>query len=289
MYAVRALSAGVALIAGGALVAVAGPDPLLESRVARLERVLDERNLAEIVLQLERLQQEVRELRGQLERQQYQLERLAEQRPSWRSPDVFAPRLPEADPVLAPGAAPVLGADSGSRAASVPGAASMPGAASVPRAAPPEPAAAAPPERETMPALPAAETPGGGERALYRTGFEALKARDYPAARAAFTAVLERYPQGELADNACYWLGEIAYLTQDYPTALIYFQRVTSAYPHSARVPGALLKIGYVHAEQRAWAEARAALEQVVSRFPDSTEGRLAASRLSQLLTEMPR
>jgi len=250
-----------AWMVGWAFAAAVSADPLLESRVARLERVLDERSLSDLVLQLDRLQQEVRELRGQVERQQYQLERLGEQRPAWRGDDRFAPRLPAAEPDEPPRAAPE----------------------------PIVPETTPLPARALLPALPAAETPAGGEREIYRTAFAALKERDYSAAQAAFAQVLERYPRGELADNACYWLGEISYLNQDYPAALDYFNRLASDYPNSARLPGALLKIGYAHAERREWAPARAALQQVVSRFPDSAEGRLAATRLTQLLYEEQR
>ena len=48
-------------------------DPGLERRVARLEQMLNQRSLSDLVLQIQQLQQEVQELRGQVETQQYLL------------------------------------------------------------------------------------------------------------------------------------------------------------------------------------------------------------------------
>jgi TolA-binding protein len=61
------------------------------------------------------------------------------------------------------------------------------------------------------------------------------------------------------------------------------FETLVSQYPQSPKIAGALLKIGYIQFEQQNWPAARAALEGVVQRYPESTEARLAKSRLDRM------
>jgi tol-pal system protein YbgF len=134
-----------------------------------------------------------------------------------------------------------------------------------------------------IPSLPSPETTSGNERDGYRDGFELLKQRKYPEAVDAFNALLRNYPQGQYADNARYWLAETYYVQRNYPAALAEFDRLVQLNPGSPRVPGALLKIGYIQYEQEAYDQARAALGQVIAQYPDSTEARLAKSRLERM------
>jgi tol-pal system protein YbgF len=134
-----------------------------------------------------------------------------------------------------------------------------------------------------IPSLPSPETLGGNERDAYRDAFELLKQRKYPQAVEAFNDLLHRYPQGQFTDNARYWLAETYYVQRNYPAALAEFDRLVQLTPASPKVPGAMLKIGYIQYEQGAFEQARAALQQVVSKYPNSTEARLARSRLDRM------
>jgi tol-pal system protein YbgF len=273
-------------------------DPALEARLARIERMLNERSLSDLVLQVQQLQQEVQDLRGQVETQQYLLRRQGIAGPDLFSPpgsspdsigvvgEGFGPRRAEAGLSGTPGRintrlpasvsdpfAPAPTTESGFSSAAVQG-----------QDLPVEPAS--PPVSGGMLALPAPETSAGGERDLYREAFDLLKARDYPAARDAFGEMVSRYPQGQFADNGRYWLGEIGYVTQDYSAAQAQFSRLVSDHPLSPKVAAAMLKLGYVYYEQDQLAEARRTLEEVVQRFPDTTEARLAQGRLDRMQRE---
>ncbi|MCF8002635.1 MAG: tol-pal system protein YbgF [Chromatiaceae bacterium] len=277
-------------------------DPALEARMSRIERMLNERSLSDLVLQIQQLQQEVQELRGQVETQQYLLRQkgimtsssfgtgeaagrsgigsapLGDGSSSFGTADPFSARIrnPSSlsfDPALEEG----LGRDTDASVNStfvLPGQAadsgSQPGGSS----------------NAGMLALPAPETAAGGERDLYRDAFDLLKARDYPAARTAFSEMVERYPQGQFADNGRYWLGEIGYVTQDYASAQAEFGLLVREYPLSPKVPSAMLKLGYVSYEQDELSDARSVLEEVVRRFPETTEARLAQGRLDRMQRE---
>jgi tol-pal system protein YbgF len=125
-----------------------------------------------------------------------------------------------------------------------------------------------------------------GEKDAYRTAFDLLKQRRYDEAIRAFEGLLARYPDGEYADNARYWLGETNYVKRDYNAALTQFQRVLANYPLSPKVPSAMLKIGYIHYDQSDWQRARTTLQDVAKKYPDSTEARLAESRLDRMTRE---
>jgi tol-pal system protein YbgF len=230
-------------------------DPMLEARVSKLERMLSEQRQSDLLLQLQQLQQEVQELRGLVEKQQFLLQRQG------RLPNGIRPPSEPDMPVqhLSPPPQPSLPlpespASQGTRIELSTG--------------------------DTLPALPAPETLQGGERDLYREAFEHLKARDYATARMGFEKVLKRFPRGDFADNSRYWLGEISYQAQDYGEARAAFEQLIQNYPNSPKVPGAMLKLGYLDYDENQLEQARARLEAVVRRFPESAEGRLAARRL---------
>ena len=269
-----------------------------EVRLDRLERMLNAQSLSDLVLQVQRLQQEVQELRGQVELQQYQMQQRGRGGFAGFGAGPVRPPLPglDADAAMgsenqvAEGVAEGTAADAtgGQSAAEAIGQAGEDGGIDAlgPIVAPPQQGVGALGRGSgsggTL-ALPSPETAAGGEREAYRAAFDLLKDRNYPQAKQAFTSMLARYPQGQFADNGFYWLGEIGYMTKDYPAAMIHFNRLIADYPLSPKLPGAMLKLGYVYQDQNDLEQARNVLTAVAERFPDTTEGRLAKGRLDQI------
>ncbi len=243
-----------------------------------------DRRLSDLLLQIERLQQEVQQLRGQLELQQHELgvlQRLqaeqyrdldARMQKRWAPPTTLAPDF-EAD-AAASGPEPEPMEDAGVEAVT----------STVERAS--SPAAIDAPKPPLKAASTDAPEPPSEEKKAYLAAFELLKQRHYEDAVGAFDDLLARYPNGEFADNARYWLGETHYVKRDYAAALTQFQRVLANYPLSPKVPGSMLKIGYIHYEQSNWRRARATLTDVIKKFPDSSEATLAERRLEIMARE---
>ena len=102
----------------------------------------------------------------------------------------------------------------------------------------------------------------------------------------AFRDFLRDHPDGSLADNAQYWVGEACYVTRDYDHAAEAFARVGERWPDSRKAPDALLKLGYTQFEQKHYAQARATLQQVADRYAGTDAARLAAERLAKLPAE---
>jgi len=185
------------------------------------------------------------------------------------------------------------------------------GAAAVPAPAGPVadatmPAPAGPVAPATMPAVAGPVAPGGvvagvanaplpgappdpaSERELYDSAFQALREGEYAEASRRFQTYLEAFPNGTLAPNAWYWLGESYYVTQNYAVALQAFQNLLQAFPDSSKAPDALLKVGYSQFELGRSAEGESTLREVIARFPGSDAARLAQSRLRTLALNLP-
>jgi tol-pal system protein YbgF len=127
---------------------------------------------------------------------------------------------------------------------------------------------------------------GSDDKAAYQAAFDMLKNSQFDAAIAAFQKFLVSYPDSSLADNAQYWLGEANYVNRSFTDAQAAFQRVVDKYPQSRKVPDALLKIGYCQYELKQFDAAKQTLSKVAAQFPDSPSGHLAQQRLDKMATE---
>jgi len=241
---------------------------------------------ANLVLQVQELQDEVRTLRGRLEEQDREIENLKRrQRDQYLDLDQRISDLRNNQPVLPSGA----GAAAASSAAGQ-GPVQGPSAASgadVPEVrAPLESESAVTAIGQPQAQSQAAAASPEDEKAAYDHAFQALKDLRYADAAEEFQSFLTQYPSSEYADNAQYWLGESYYVTRNYDLALSAFQDLLDDFPESPKAPDALLKIGYTHYELEQWDSARAALTQVQERYPDSTLSRLAENRLRSMRME---
>ena len=236
--------------------------------------------VANLVLQVQEMQDEVRTLRGMLEEQTRELENLKRrQRDQYLDLDQRLSDVRNAQPANV--------------GATVAGAGTQPPSVS-PTTSRDEPEVRAPIEPQSevtgigQPVVQSQAVEGSpeAEKAAYDQAFQALKELRYADAAEAFQAFLDRYPNSQYSDNAQYWLGESYYVTKNFDIALQAFQDLLAEFPDSPKAPDALLKVGYTHYELEQWDQARAALTQVQEQYPDSTLSRLAENRLRSMRME---
>ena len=201
---------------------------------------------ANLVLQVQELQDEVRNLRGQLEEAKVEIENLKRrQRDQYLDLDQRISDLRNAQPVAPGQTAAVPPPATATRQPEVsPSAGDVP-EVRAPMDTPSDTLGIGEPDVQSQ----AAPTSAADEKAAYDRAFQALKELRYADAAEEFRAFLDRYPD-------------------------------------SAKVPDALLKIGYTHYELKQWDEARAALTQVQADYPDTTLARLAENRLRSMRME---
>ena len=251
------LMLAAALLAGTPL--AGAQDGNLEQRVDRLEQLMQSRGLVEMLTRLEQLQQEVQQLRGEVEVQGHTLKQLKQrQRDLYLDVDRRLQQL-----------------ESGSAGAPAPAAPAGQAGASPDTAPEPETAAPAP-----------AGADGMQQRQAYQQALDILREGRYMQAAEAFSGFLTANPDSAYAANAQYWLAESYYVTRQFPRALEEFRTVVEQYPDSNKVADARLKIAFIHYEMSEWDAARKALEGVIETYPESTAARLAEERLLRLQRE---
>jgi tol-pal system protein YbgF len=242
-----------------------GGDDVARKQVAELSARLDRmeeslKGLAasnpalELAQQLERVRQELMQLRGQIEVVGNDIQMAAK-----RQRDMYVDldtRMKRFEQPAAEGPAP---------------AAAQPGAAVA--AAPAAAGAAA------ATAAPAADN----ESRAYEAAQAQRKAGNYQGAIAGFRNFIAQYPKSPLAHRAQYWIGDSYYNLRDFKNAIASQQRLISGYPDSASVPDALLNIASSQAELGDAGGARRTLEKLVARYPASEAADKAKRRLATL------
>lgn len=243
----------------------------IEQRLERLERVMHNQSLADLVYQMQRLQQEVQRLQGELELQKHAMDAMNK-----RQRDLYLDIDQRLSRLQSGGMPPP--------AAVAPPSVPAPAAVAVPEPAPEASATGTPsppvPARNDAPVDPKQEAED------YQSAFNLLKQGRYPEAIQAFREFLGKYAAGSYADNAQYWLAEASYVNRDYDTALGDFEKVLTGYPQSNKVSGAMLKMGYIYHERRDWQKARGILQKLLTDYPGSTEARLGEKRLQRMSKE---
>ena len=243
--------------------------PSTSERLDAIERKLEARGLLDMFARMEQLQQDLQELRGELEVQSHMLKDM-QRRQREQYLDIDRRLQQQENPSV--GGAP----------AATGGTATPPPMTTAPVYVPPT----TPPVRKP----PVAPVPGSmeqiGEQAEYDTALATLREGRYPEAAQAFKKFLADHPGSTYADNASYWLGEAYYVTRNFDKAQGAFQNLVDTFPQSAKVSGSRLKIAYIHYEKKDWAAARKELTALVSEYPDTTVSRQAQERLQRMKKE---
>jgi tol-pal system protein YbgF len=234
----------------------------LGERIDRLEQLVSSETLIELHQTVQALQREVQSLRGEVELQGHTLSQLKQ-----RQRELYL----DIDRRL-------QGIETGQAGASAPAPSAAAPAMQAGAAAPPGTAAA---PGQLSPAVPPVDS--AEEQRAYQAAFDLLKSGRYDQAAKAFQDFLSKYPSGQYADNANYWLAEAYYVTRKFEPALKQFEQLVADYPQSQKLTHALLKIGYIHDELGQREQAEQVLDDLIKRFPDSTAAGLARKRLQQI------
>lgn len=121
------------------------------------------------------------------------------------------------------------------------------------------------------------------EQQIYQTAYDLIKSKKYNEAIAALQKMLQKYPSGQFAANAHYWLGELYGLLGKNDQSAKEFVIIVKNYPNSPKVSDAQLKLGLIYMAQSKWVDAKLALKKVINRFPGTASARLAAEQLKQI------
>ncbi len=248
--------AGAALLAALALPAIAAPVPVVElsgRAAAAAPSGAATAGVSDLFAQVQALQEEIRNLHGQLEEQSHQIQLLQQQQKDnyldldGRLSAVITGGAAATDRATAPSTPPVP-ADRMLAPAAPLGGSPAPVAAPAGAAAAP---LAAPATRQ-------------GEQAAYEAAYEQLKQGKMDDAQADFQTFVTTYPGSSYVPNALYWMGEIGLVKNDTQGALAQFNRVVDSYPAHPKAADAHYKLGTLYTQLNDKAKARAHLEKAI-------------------------
>ena len=121
------------------------------------------------------------------------------------------------------------------------------------------------------------------EQISYLAAYELVKNKKFDEALIAMQTFVTQHPQGGYTANAQYWLGELYLVKKDYPAAIEHFEVVLQQFPSSSKSAASLLKIGYALAASGKKQDAITRLQQVVKNYPDTNTAQLAKAKLETL------
>jgi tol-pal system protein YbgF len=219
---------------------------------------------AALIDKIQSLQQEVQELRGQLEVQAHDLKLLQQQQLAFYKD--LDTRLGGTVSVKAPSAKPSMNLSVGSH-----GPASPAKIATTNKAAP------------SPVGIPVSRVNPADEQISYLAAYELVKNRQYDDALNAMNIFVQKYPRGGYTANAQYWLGELYLAKKDNEKAIEHFDTVLQQFPTSSKSAASMLKVGYAYAAMGNKQEATKFLQQVVRAYPDTPTAQLATSKLQAI------
>ncbi|MBX9712775.1 MAG: tol-pal system protein YbgF [Pseudomonadaceae bacterium] len=210
---------------------------------------------SQLFMQLQQMQEELSQLRGMVEEQQNEIQRLKQE---------GLERYQSLDQRLSGGAT------------GAPATQNSPAAGAINASGTPatQPATAAVSNQPGDPAK---------EKLYYDASFELIKAKDFDKASQAFEAFLRKYPNSQYAGNAQYWLGEVNLTQGRLQAAGQAFAKVSQNYPSHTKVPDSLYKLADVEQRLGNNDKAKGILQQVIAQFPSSSAAQLAQRDLKRL------
>lgn len=235
----------------------------IEKRLLRIEKLLDSGTLLDLLQQVETLRQEVAEIRGVIEVNEHQLDKIRS-----RQRDLYADTDRRLQSLENPGFE--------ERSDARPDAQSD----VVDNMVAPLTSG----ERQ----IPIDKTTGSvsideGIEREYQRAFAFMKQSRYGEAIKALNSFLKKYPDSIYSDKAQYWIAEALYVERRYESAIQEYKKLLVSYPDSQRVPQSLLKIGYSYQESGQIDMARQWYIDVKKRFPGTASSRLAEERLKSI------
>lgn len=266
-----------------ALTASSEPPATVEQRMERMERQFTNLQQSDLSNRLNSMQGEIQALRGQVEEFTHQLQELRnQQRNQHAEADKAAsrdladqqaispvPRVGDEEGVSSPKTLPVSKTKAKTEASLEKQTANLAETrVSV--------------TKKTLP--PSFEQPNlVEEQSVYQTAYNLIKIKKYNEAIGILQKMLAKYPSGQSAANAHYWLGELYSLTSENERAASEFLVVVKQYPNSPRVADAELKLGLINATLLKWPAAKASFKKVITKYPGTTSARLAMEQLKLL------
>lgn len=149
-----------------------------------------------------------------------------------------------------------------------------------PNVVPTKPTAAT---KAPLPIIPVSRANPADEQISYLAAYELVKNKRYDDGIQAMQTFVQKYPKGGYTANAQYWLGELYMVKKEYAKAIEHFEVVLQQFPSSSKSAASMLKLGYAFAATGDNQEAKRRFQQVVRTYPDTPTAKLASQKLANI------
>lgn len=247
--------------------------PLASAEIQQVRGGLSSGAAADLLFQLETLQQEVQHLRGQLEEQEHELKIMKQ---SQRD------RYIDLDKRIS-----LIMSSSFSKPV-VPSVVSTPQiqqpidkevVAEKEQVDEPNTLALVDPPLAPVTLLPPTEQ----SQQAYNNAYDLIRERKFDESELALTQFVNDYPNNTLTGNGYYWLGEVKLVQGKSREAVDAFSTVIKKFPGHNKEQDSLYKLGTVSDQLGDTVKAKSYLQDVIRRFPDSKAAKLATGYLSKI------
>ncbi|MGV0998042.1 MAG: tol-pal system protein YbgF [Fluviibacter sp.] len=116
----------------------------------------------------------------------------------------------------------------------------------------------------------------------YEAALGLFKAGKYKEAAAAFDKFAKTYPESEQAPAAQFWLGNSYYALGDCKQVITSQQKLLAKWPKNGRAPDAMANVANCQSELGQKAESQKTLKDLVSKYPDSKAAGAAKQQLKK-------
>jgi tol-pal system protein YbgF len=130
-----------------------------------------------------------------------------------------------------------------------------------------------PPDAGQTAALPppAVALPGNTPEEKYNYAWGLLRQNKYAEAEQALRTFVQQYPTDKWAGNAQFWIGESFYVRHNYNEAAIAYAEAYQKYPNNVKAPQNLLKLGMSLTQMGRKSDACKAFDQLGRQYPDAS------------------
>jgi tol-pal system protein YbgF len=118
---------------------------------------------------------------------------------------------------------------------------------------------------------------------LYESSLDQFNDQKYDQALSGFKSFLDTYPKSDLADNAQFWIGECFMGLKQYEHAILEFNKVIKNYPKENKVPNAMYRQAIAWLKIGDSAVAEDVLKKLIKSYPKSPEAVDAEKKLSSM------
>jgi tol-pal system protein YbgF len=135
----------------------------------------------------------------------------------------------------------------------------------------------------SVPVAPSRPLTGAAMADKYRAALALYGKGSLDQARKLFQEVLDADPNGELADNALYWMGETHFVSGRYADAMNFYRRILKDYSDQNKAPDAMLKMGLAYVKLGDLGLARTTFQQLIEKYPYSTPASAAKAEIKRI------